>query len=105
MMERWLFNKSHFCIAEDGDFSGLDDTCYWGLPSIQASDPAYPVSCRLQRASAGAVAVENVVVSQARSVYTQDSPALDWSSLTDCGVTHSSRSVTGEATSGDRWRS
>lgn len=42
MIEQWLFNKDRFCIAEDGDFSGLDDTCYWGLPSIQASDPAYP---------------------------------------------------------------
>lgn len=42
MMEQWLFNKDGFCIAEQGDFSGLDDTCYWGLPSIQASDPAYP---------------------------------------------------------------
>lgn len=42
MMEQWLFNKDGFCVAEQGDFSGLDDTCYWGLPSIQASDPAYP---------------------------------------------------------------
>lgn len=42
MIEQWLFNKDRFCIAEEGDFSGLNDTCYWGLPSIQASDPAYP---------------------------------------------------------------
>jgi hypothetical protein len=42
MMEQWLMNKDRFCVAEAGDFSGLDDTCYWGLPSIQASDPAFP---------------------------------------------------------------
>ena len=24
MIEQWLFNKDRFCIAEDGDFSGLD---------------------------------------------------------------------------------
>ena len=42
MTERWLMNKSHFCIAPTGDHTGLDETCYWGLPSIEASDPAYP---------------------------------------------------------------
>ena len=42
MIEQWLFNKDRFCIAQEGDFSGLNDTCYWGLPSIQASDPAFP---------------------------------------------------------------
>ena len=25
-----------------GDFAGNADTCYWGLPSINAADPAYP---------------------------------------------------------------
>ena len=25
-----------------GDFAGNKDTCYWGLPSIEASDPAFP---------------------------------------------------------------
>jgi glycogen debranching enzyme len=42
MAQTWLMNKSHFCIAPTGDYAGLDDTCYWGLPSIEASDPAYP---------------------------------------------------------------
>jgi len=42
MMEKWLMSKDHFCVAPEGDFAGNDDTCYWGLPSIQASDPAYP---------------------------------------------------------------
>ena len=42
MAEKWLMNSSRFCIAENGDFKGNKDTCYWGLPSIEASDPAYP---------------------------------------------------------------
>ena len=42
MVEGWLTNKSHFCIAPRGDYEGNDDNCYWGLPSIEASDPAYP---------------------------------------------------------------
>jgi hypothetical protein len=42
MAEGWLMNKTRFCIAPEGDHAGLDDTCYWGLPSIAASDAAYP---------------------------------------------------------------
>ena len=42
MAEGWLMNKTRFCIARSGDYAGLDDTCYWGLPSIEANDPAYP---------------------------------------------------------------
>lgn len=42
MVEGWLTNKSHFCISPSGNYEGNDDTCYWGLPSIEASDPAYP---------------------------------------------------------------
>ena len=42
MVEQWLLNRSRFCIAPSGDFQGNADTCYWGLPSIEASDPAYP---------------------------------------------------------------
>merc|ERR1712032_409916 len=42
MVEQWLMNPDHFCIAPDGDFAGNKDTCYWGLPSIDASDLAYP---------------------------------------------------------------
>ena len=42
MAESWLTNKSRFCVAPNGDYQGNDDTCYWGLPSIEASDPAFP---------------------------------------------------------------
>jgi hypothetical protein len=38
----WLLNRSRFCIAPAGDFAGNSDACYWGLPSIAASDPAFP---------------------------------------------------------------
>jgi hypothetical protein len=41
MVTKWLTNPDHFCVSLD-DFSGNRDDCYWGLPSIQASDPAYP---------------------------------------------------------------
>jgi len=42
MMEKWLLNPNHFCVAPNGDFAGNNDTCYWGLPSIEASDVAFP---------------------------------------------------------------
>ena len=42
MATGWMLNKTRFCVAPGGDHAGLDDTCYWGLPSIEASDPAYP---------------------------------------------------------------
>lgn len=42
MMNEWLMNSSRFCIAPAGDFAGNRDACYWGLPSIEASDPAFP---------------------------------------------------------------
>ena len=42
MVNNWLHSPEHFCIAKDGDFKGNKDTCYWGLPSIEASDPAFP---------------------------------------------------------------
>jgi len=42
MMTRWLLSPDHFCIAPDGDFRGNSDDCYWGLPSIQKADPAFP---------------------------------------------------------------
>ena len=41
MTNEWLLNSSRFCVAAGGDFSGNSDECYWGLPSIQASDPAF----------------------------------------------------------------
>jgi hypothetical protein len=42
MMNRWLFNKDRFCIAPEGNSAGNDGGCHWGLPSISASDPAFP---------------------------------------------------------------
>ena len=42
MVSRWLTNASRFCISPTGDFAGNSDTCYWGLPSISADDPAFP---------------------------------------------------------------
>lgn len=42
MVSEWLLNPDHFCIAPNGDFANNSDSCYWGLPSIQASDPAFP---------------------------------------------------------------
>eukprot|EP01043_Picozoa_sp_COSAG02_P045531 COSAG02_NODE_4174_length_5669_cov_16.261580_4_plen_215_part_00 len=42
MVERWLTPKDRFCIAVDGDSKGNDPGCHWGLPSISASDPAFP---------------------------------------------------------------
>lgn len=42
MAADWLQSRDRFCIAPDGDHKGLSDSCYWGLPSIQASDPAFP---------------------------------------------------------------
>ena len=42
LMSRWLLNASRFCVAPAGDFGGNTDSCYWGLPSISADDPAFP---------------------------------------------------------------
>ena len=42
MMQGWLLNASHFCVSPTGDFAGNHDDCYWGLPSIQRADPAFP---------------------------------------------------------------
>ena len=42
MMKKWMLNPDQFCITPDGDFKGNTDKCYWGLPSIAASDPAFP---------------------------------------------------------------
>lgn len=42
MVTQWLLSPEHFCIAPDGDFAGNHDDCYWGLPSIERSDPAFP---------------------------------------------------------------
>ncbi len=39
MMRDWLMNPAHFCISPNGDFANNTDDCYWGLPSIEASDP------------------------------------------------------------------
>lgn len=42
MIEDWLLSPDHFCIAVNGDFANNTMQCYWGLPSIDASDPAFP---------------------------------------------------------------
>jgi len=42
MMNKWLLNPDKFCVAPSGDFVGNNDTCYWGLPSINAADLSYP---------------------------------------------------------------
>lgn len=41
MATQWLMNPDRFCVSPKGDFSGNSDACYWGLPSIAASDPAF----------------------------------------------------------------
>jgi hypothetical protein len=42
MVRDWLLSPEHFCVAERGDFAGNHDDCYWGLPSIQRNDSAFP---------------------------------------------------------------
>jgi putative isomerase len=42
MVTKWLLSPEHFCIAPNGDFAGNHDDCYWGLPSIQRADAAFP---------------------------------------------------------------
>lgn len=42
MIQDWLLSPKHFCISPDGDFVNNTEDCYWGLPSIEASDPAFP---------------------------------------------------------------
>ena len=41
MMARWLTNKTRFCVSDTFDTTN-DPSCYWGLPSIAADDPAFP---------------------------------------------------------------
>jgi len=44
MVGAWLLNASRFCLSPNGDFEGNDPgSCYWGLPSVSADDPAYMV--------------------------------------------------------------
>jgi len=42
MVRLWLLSPEHFCISPTGDYVGNSDDCYWGLPSIQKSDVAFP---------------------------------------------------------------
>ena len=42
MVMSWLQNSTRFCVSQDGNFTRNSEDCYWGLPSIQASDPAFP---------------------------------------------------------------
>lgn len=36
MATEWLMSSKHFCIVD------RSEECFWGMPSIQASDPAFP---------------------------------------------------------------
>lgn len=40
MMAEWLHSPTRFCISPNGDFTGNNEMCYWGLPSISADDAA-----------------------------------------------------------------
>jgi hypothetical protein len=42
MVAGWLLDRERFCLAPGGDSAGNSDACYWGLPSIEASDAAFP---------------------------------------------------------------
>ena len=42
MMTQWMMNPKRFCVSPTGDSAGNSDVCYHGLPSIEASDPAFP---------------------------------------------------------------
>lgn len=42
MVSKWLLSPEHFCVAPTGDFAGNHDDCYWGLPSVQRADAAFP---------------------------------------------------------------
>jgi len=42
MATQWLLNKEKFCLTPNGDMSGNTKDCWWGLPSINAADPAFP---------------------------------------------------------------
>jgi putative isomerase len=42
MIKGWLLNTSHFCVSPSGNMAGNDDKCWWGLPSIERSDAAFP---------------------------------------------------------------
>jgi len=41
MTTEWLLNPQRFCVSKDWPLGNSDD-CYWGLPSINAQDPAFP---------------------------------------------------------------
>ena len=44
MVTAWLSNRSRFCVSSpSGDSAGNSEGCYYGLPSIQWSDPAVPM--------------------------------------------------------------
>jgi hypothetical protein len=40
IVKHWLTNRSRFCINPNYKTEN-SDTCYWGLPSISADDPAF----------------------------------------------------------------
>ena len=41
MMSRWMANTSHFCVT--GSSTPNPIACHYGLPSVQRSDPAFPL--------------------------------------------------------------
>lgn len=40
MSREWLLRRDRFCLSTTWP-EGVSDDCYWGLPSINAADPAY----------------------------------------------------------------
>ena len=42
MVQTWLMSPEHFAITAKGDFAGNSDANYWGLPSIEGNDTAFP---------------------------------------------------------------
>lgn len=42
MVLNWLLDPKHFAITTTGDHAGNSDDNWWGLPSIEAQDPAFP---------------------------------------------------------------
>ena len=42
MTKKWLLNPHHFAITVAGDHVGNSDANWWGLPSIEQQDAAFP---------------------------------------------------------------
>lgn len=51
IVQTWLLSPKHFAVTPKGDFDGNSDENWWGLPSIEASDAAFPaLGCELTTA-------------------------------------------------------